>query len=919
MGKQARQKFFVAIRLRLIVFLHTVTLLNFPLLIVKAQIVTQSEPSRERFVSSTPSQEAKQTIYVKQFEFIGNTAFSDAELATVVAPYLGRPVTLAEIFQARSAITQFYINHRYITSGAYIPRQAISDGVIKIQVVEGLPEKIEVKGTRRVNPDYIKFRIQLGAKKPLKVDQLEDQLRLLSAELFFKDVQATLSAGSKPGLSILIVRVTEVDYEKIATLMEQLKNEDKKKRLEALDSLVKVGAPAAIAAAVQNIPTEDKATAVPVLIAALKNPDTKVRSSAALLLGRIGAEASAAISDLTAAIKESDNNVPRNDNNIVITSIGIDVREYVADALGKIAFSLQDKAKANALSSSDLDKAISNLDAAVKILEDPQNKFSKENIAPVSLSLNFLKAKRNERLFIYGILKNPWVLGTTIYIIFVSAFCFALLQLRPLWLLRINDALKPYTDFTLPASLGGMKVPLRLVLFVGFFHYHPKVLNAWVSARIDSAKKGFLKKNTVSVRTVHISIPVIQDGNVIAQFAAKNVHSSFEKERTCLLIWGEGGAGKTSLACQIAKWGMSDLEAERLCKHQMLPVLIEEELDVDLTVSKSSLIAAIRGQIQDLTNEVEPISEELLERLLRRQHIMVIVDRFSEMSEATRKVIRPESPDFLINALVITSRFEEKLGQVTKTTLKPLRIEGNRLSSFMEAYLIQCGKREFFTDTEFFNACSRLTTMVGVRNITVLLAKLYAEQMIAAKEGTAANLPDNIPDLMLAYLNELNRDAADNEPDNRTIQRDAKAIAWECLKQTFRPTSAKLDHVLASMDANDDAEVRLKHLEKRLRLIQIITPAQDKIRFAIEPLAEYLAALHLVDCYKNDETLWRDFLTQAESMPEVEAIKGFLLAVHDCCVAKVIEVQVPNFVVEELAKLAGLVPHLIGQSQQMQI
>lgn len=71
-----------------------------------------------------------------------------------------------------------------------------------------------------------------------------------------------------------------------------------------------------------------------------------------------------------------------------------------------------------------------------------------------------------------------------------------------------------------------------------------------------------------------------------------------------------------------------------------------------------------------------------------------------------------------------------------------------------------------------------------------------------------------------------------------------------------------------------------------------------------------------MDCYKNDETLWRGFLAQAESMPNVEAIKGFLLAVLDCCVAKVTEVQVPDFVAEELAKLVGLVPYLTGQPQQ---
>src|SRR5262245_57253940 len=51
--------------------------------------------------------------------------------------------------------------------------------------------------------------------------------------------------------------------------------------------------------------------------------------------------------------------------------------------------------------------------------------------------------------------------------------------------------------------------------------------------------------------------------------------------------------------------------------------------------------------------------------------------------------------------------------------------------------------------------------MVGDRDITVLLAKLFAEQMIASKEHCLDdNLPQNIPDLMLSYLNELNRTIA---------------------------------------------------------------------------------------------------------------------------------------------------------------
>jgi hypothetical protein len=116
----------------------------------------------------------------------------------------------------------------------------------------------------------------------------------------------------------------------------------------------------------------------------------------------------------------------------------------------------------------------------------------------------------------------------------------------------------------------------------------------------------------------------------------------------------------------------------------MLPILIEEDLDCQGEACKQALIDAILGQLKILTNEEEPISEELLERLLRRRRILVIVDHLSEMGKQTQETIDPEQPDFPINALIVTSRQREILGRVSKIEIKPLRIMGNRLSSFME-------------------------------------------------------------------------------------------------------------------------------------------------------------------------------------------------------------------------------------------
>ncbi|WP_156823734.1 hypothetical protein [Oscillatoria acuminata] len=82
-----------------------------------------------------------------------------------------------------------------------------------------------------------------------------------------------------------------------------------------------------------------------------------------------------------------------------------------------------------------------------------------------------------------------------------------------------------------------------------------------------------------------------------------------------------------------------------------------------------------------------------------------------------------------------------------------------------------------------------------------------SEQLISAKEGyQSADLPENIPDLMLSYLNELNRDVTEDKLDDRTLHQDAKAIAWERCDRRFTgtgcgPTSA-LSRIQAASAAN---------------------------------------------------------------------------------------------------------------------
>ena len=77
-------------------------------------------------------------VFVKAFRFEGSSVFSDEELERLTAPFSDREINSEELLRARDAITDHYIEHGYLTSGAYIPDQDADDGIVAIRAVEGV-------------------------------------------------------------------------------------------------------------------------------------------------------------------------------------------------------------------------------------------------------------------------------------------------------------------------------------------------------------------------------------------------------------------------------------------------------------------------------------------------------------------------------------------------------------------------------------------------------------------------------------------------------------------------------------------------------------------------------------------------------------------------------------------------------------
>lgn len=148
-------------------------------------------------------------VFVREFQFDGHTVFTTQELQAVAVPYTNREVTTEDLEGLRTAVTLLYVQRGYVTSGAIIPDQAVTDAIVQIQVIEGRIADINVEDARWLWPGYYRRRIALGAGPPVNVYTLQERLQLLQQDPHVQRINAELRRGIAPGQSELNVRVSE--------------------------------------------------------------------------------------------------------------------------------------------------------------------------------------------------------------------------------------------------------------------------------------------------------------------------------------------------------------------------------------------------------------------------------------------------------------------------------------------------------------------------------------------------------------------------------------------------------------------------------------------------------------------------------------------------------------------------------------
>lgn len=149
------------------------------------------------------------SVFVKEVRITGSTVFTPQELAQVTAPYTNRKLATEDLEDLRVKLTEHYIKHGYVTSGAIIPDQAVAEGIVTLQVIEGKLSRIDVEGNEWFRSGFLRDRVALGEGPPVNINALQERLLLLQETPGIARLNAELRPGLTRGESVLNVKVAE--------------------------------------------------------------------------------------------------------------------------------------------------------------------------------------------------------------------------------------------------------------------------------------------------------------------------------------------------------------------------------------------------------------------------------------------------------------------------------------------------------------------------------------------------------------------------------------------------------------------------------------------------------------------------------------------------------------------------------------
>jgi len=167
-----------------------------------------AQPVQAQSPSPTPPPAAASEVQVEHFDIEGNTLLPIERIQQRIQPWLGQR-TMGQLREAASAVQDLYRRAGYGGVVAFVPEQTVAGGRIRIRVVEGKLQQVEVIDNQHFSRENILASLpalQVGATPDVR--RIDAQIQMAN-ENPAKSLQLLLQPGREPGTVAAKLSVVE--------------------------------------------------------------------------------------------------------------------------------------------------------------------------------------------------------------------------------------------------------------------------------------------------------------------------------------------------------------------------------------------------------------------------------------------------------------------------------------------------------------------------------------------------------------------------------------------------------------------------------------------------------------------------------------------------------------------------------------
>ena len=171
----------------------------------KAKSASKVEQNKQ---AAETEKESAVTFKLESIEIDKSDVLEASKLDALKNEYLHKDVGVNDLYELVNKINQLYLDEGYYTCRAVLPAQTIKGGIVKINLIEGKTNAVNVQGNKYTKNKYITNRMSLKQGRVDNINKLNEDLLRFNAS---NDVQLRISmqAGSEPGTTDYVISAYE--------------------------------------------------------------------------------------------------------------------------------------------------------------------------------------------------------------------------------------------------------------------------------------------------------------------------------------------------------------------------------------------------------------------------------------------------------------------------------------------------------------------------------------------------------------------------------------------------------------------------------------------------------------------------------------------------------------------------------------